>query len=98
MMNLSPRILAALTTGLLSTTALSADFTVEELHRSSQEATKMFKDEFGEERYNSIYGIQVTKGRESGRVKLFYRHNEQAQTIEYFCHYHGADSFDCHVH
>jgi hypothetical protein len=73
-------------------------FTIEELHKSAQTATETFKSEYGLNLHDSIYGVQTTKGRDSSRVKLFYRQNETAQTIEYFCHYHGVDVLDCHEH
>ncbi len=82
----------------LTGTALAAEFTVDELHKSSQAATESFKSEFGNTLYDAIYGIQVTRGRDSGKVKLFYRQNNEAKSIEYFCHYHNQAELDCHEH
>jgi hypothetical protein len=83
---------------LFSSTALAADFTVVELHKSSQAATETFRSEYGDALHDSIYGIQVTKGRDSGKVKLFYRQVNEAKSIEYFCHYHNPGELDCHEH
>jgi hypothetical protein len=83
---------------LVSGSALAADFTVAELHQSSQAATETFKSEYGTELHDAIYGIQATKSRDSGKVKLFYRQNNEAKTIEYFCHYHNPGALDCHEH
>jgi hypothetical protein len=94
------KVLVTLTAGILSAgSAQAADFTVEELHKSSLAATETFKSEYGIDLHDAIYGMQVTKGRESGRVKLFYRQADVAKNIEYFCHYHGgSDVIDCHEH
>lgn len=81
---------------LFANNAVASDFTVEDLHRASIAATETFKNEFGAELHKEIYGIQVTKGRDSGKVKLFYRENNTAKNIEFFCHYHDADEIDCH--
>jgi hypothetical protein len=82
----------------LSQLAMAAEFTVDELHKSSLVATETFKSEFGGSLHDAIYGIQVTKGRDSGKVKLFYRVNSEAKSIEYFCHYHNPGEIDCHEH
>ncbi len=94
------KVLVTLTAGFLAAgSAQAADFTVEELHNSSLAATETFKTEYGANLHDAIYGMQVTKGRESGRVKLFYRQADVAKSIEYFCHYHdGSNVLDCHEH
>jgi len=78
--------------------AMAADFTVEELHKSSAAATETFKSEYGVALHDAVYGIQTTKGRESGKVKLFYKQDGANVVIEYFCHYHEPDVLDCHEH
>jgi hypothetical protein len=80
---------------VLSGTALGAEFTVAELHKSSQAATETFKKDYAL-LYDAIYAFQVMKGRDNGTVKIFYRQNNEAKTIEYFCHYHTPSEFDCH--
>jgi len=83
---------------LLAGSALAADFTVEEMHKSLQVATDTFKTDYGATLHDSVYGIQAMKGRASSRVKLFYRENDEAKSVEYFCHYHDPDVMDCHEH
>jgi hypothetical protein len=83
---------------LVTSATLAADFTVGELHTSARDATESFKADYGVPLYDTIYGIQVTKGRESGKVKIFYHQNSDAKTIEYFCHYHNPGQLDCHEH
>lgn len=97
-MNLIGTMAAVLLGTCLAGTAHAADFTVEELHKSSLEATKVFLNDYGTDLHDAIYGIQVTKGRESGKVKLFYKQNDLPKSIEYFCHYHSPETLDCHEH
>ena len=84
---------------MLTSKGLSADFTVEELHKAALAATTTFKSDYEPALHDAIYGIQVTKGRDSGKVKLFYRtKNNEPKSIEYFCHYHTPGELDCHEH
>lgn len=79
-----------------STPALAADFTVAELHTAAKIATDTFKADYGIQFHDSIYGIQSSKRTDGGRIKLYYKANNAAQTIEYFCHYHHEEAMDCH--
>ncbi len=83
---------------MLGGTASAADFTVGNLHTASQVATTTFKTDYGTALHDAIYGIQATKGRDSSRIKLFYREADAPRTIEYFCHFHDEDELDCHEH
>jgi hypothetical protein len=89
-------LLYAAAIGALATPAVAADFTVTELHAAANIATDSFKAEYGTALHDSIYGIQSTKRPDGGRIKLYYKANNTAQTIEYFCHYHHEEAMDCH--
>lgn len=80
----------------LSNHGFSQDLSVAELHKASTTATETFKEDYSEEKRDSIYALQIKRVRDGGRVKIFYKIDANPQTIDYFCHFHRPEEMDCH--
>ncbi len=89
---------AAILAVSLPVSAGSGPFTVDELHAAAKIATDTFKNEYTEHMHKSIYAIKSAVGKDGGSIKIYYKHNNEAQSIEYFCHYHHKSEIDCHEH
>lgn len=90
-------MVSLLALGLVSVSAMAADWGGKELQESGNAAMKSFQEKKGESFFLTVSGVTTTvrPQKNAANVVITYKDGTAEKTQKYFCHVHDTD-IDCH--